>query len=240
MKITGTDYVKYVAVEIIANNSESVKDVECGLFIGISKRSEANSKESTFVVIAMTDSVIKIFNMEYYGIITIEVIQDMTRFTTIFQNTYSDQLKASATLDYITNSMKEEGRVLKNDLKGELIDIDTYSEFDAWIVAAGGNINGYGKGRVNDSNKYLPAVQKKVVEKVKKKPELFFIEKKEVLIDKLKLSNMTKIVKKLNTFSPPIPICLADIHDEIAGKKNVEDVLNKTNEVDYYNTDELY
>lgn len=241
MKLTDTDRVKYVAVEILANTSDNVKDIECGLFIGITLRTSKDNKITSFIVVALTNNIIKIFNLSDYGIVTIELVEDMTRFTTIFEMTKTDQLSAISTLDFITEGMHAEGRLLKNDLKHELIDIDTYSEYDNWVISTGGNLSGYGdsdtnKGRVNKN--LLPET---TVKKVEKKPELGFIEKKGSLTNKNSLSAIYELVKKINYFEFSLPICSVDIHNK--NDKKVEIDIDTTDDPysgDFYNTHGLY
>jgi len=237
MELTDVDRVKYVAVEMLSNTSDKVKDVECGLFIGITRRKDKD-KIISFIVVALTNSLIKIFNLEEYGIVTLELVEDMTRFTTIFQNTESDQTKAIATLDFIVDSMQQEGRLLKNDLKHELIDVDTYSEYDNWIISTGGNLSAYGeKGADKSTTKNLPVT---TVKKVEKKPELFFIEKKDELITKPSLEYMHELVKVLDKFKGILPICNADIHDKDAEVIEAEIIDEDIYSGDFYNTHGLY
>jgi len=234
-----TDQVKYVAVELIGNSTDDIKNIECGLFMGITKRKDTGGKISTFMVVALTDKMVKIFNIDDYGIVTIEIVENMTRFTSIFKSTASDQASAIATLDFIIAGMDVDGRLLKNDLNKELIDIETYSEYNYWVISEKSNLNSYGSGETSKTTTKTNFSKPKG-KPPEKKPELFFIERKEPLVEKEALNLMYEAVTNLDPRAIEILVCDVDVQKEnqVTVVENSEDI--KTHDDNFYDSYRLY
>jgi asparagine N-glycosylation enzyme membrane subunit Stt3 len=135
-KFKGADYI---AVEVIRRSANKPEQLEAGLFIGIAKRANNKQEEKTFIVSMITNNSAKIYNLDEYDIVTMERHENDVKFMTIFTDTAEDQEVALEMLGDCIEDMKEANRLVVNDVYGELIDIDTYTEYPEHILQSDAN-----------------------------------------------------------------------------------------------------
>ena len=128
--------IQYIAVEVIKSNSTKISDVECGLLMGICKRKNKAGKELKFITLAISEKSIRLYNLDTFNILTLDILDDDTRYMTVFTDTNKDQKSAISMMNEVTKRLKQDDRLQKNDIHGELIDVETYKDFPEVILTA--------------------------------------------------------------------------------------------------------
>ncbi len=121
--------IRYVAIEVIKKSSILAKDVECGLLIGICKRTLANKKECKFLFLAVSDKSVRMYNLNDFHILTLDILDDDTRYMTVFTDTDKDQEASQNMVEEMVRHLEENDRLQGNDINKELIDAETYEGY---------------------------------------------------------------------------------------------------------------
>lgn len=136
-KLTGADYI---AVEVIRKGAERLDKLEAGLFIGVAIRENNRQEKKTFLAMMITDTSAKIYNLDEYDVVSMEIYDSRVKSMIVFTNTEADQKIALEMMKDSIKEMKDAGRLTTNDVYGELIDIDTYKNFPEHILQSDANL----------------------------------------------------------------------------------------------------
>jgi hypothetical protein len=115
-----TAKINYVNVEMILPQGKNY-DVVSGLFKGIVER-----EEGTFVLLHGVKESTSIVNIEFYNIMTIEIMEEEYKNLTFLEASDDDQKAAFGLLKKLHETLIKEGRGLKND--ESVIDVKKYEE----------------------------------------------------------------------------------------------------------------
>lgn len=225
--LTGTDLkdIKYSAVEVIRKGAEKSNAVECGLYMGILTKQDKNKHDKSFLVLVTSKSTLRMYNLDEYDIIAIDIMEKAARYLTVFTKETEDQVAAQLLLTEIVENLHAEKRLYKNDPNKELIDIESYEDYPSAILtsdnltgedtkssststtkksysSSGGysNNSGYNSGSTstNKTNTY----QKPKVFNIKRKGKLPKTEKLETMMEKVQ-----KIAAGDFELNLPVPEC---------------------------------
>jgi len=132
--------IKYAAVEVIRNGASSAEDIECGAVMGICRRKNDQNVEISFLAVVNSPSSIRLYNLTEYKIVTLDILDDATRYMTVYTNTEEDQKAAVQMVDKLVQQMAEINHLMANDPYKELIDVEHYDQMpDA--VLEGNNLS---------------------------------------------------------------------------------------------------
>ncbi len=120
--------IKYAAVEVIRNGALSANSIECGALMGICRKKDDKQNELQFLVIANTGSSLRLYNLDEYKIVTLDILDDEIRYMTVFTDTDDDQKASIDMIDEVVEQMNNSDRLMENDARNELIDVETYVE----------------------------------------------------------------------------------------------------------------
>lgn len=126
--------IKYVAVEVLRNKAVTAADVECGLYMGIVAKPDKDNVERKFLTLMVSSVAVRLYNLDEYDILTVDVMDKDARYMTIFNNSDSDQVAAAVLLKEITKNLEEDKRLYINDPQRQLIDVDTYEDYPETIL----------------------------------------------------------------------------------------------------------
>ena len=133
-----TNFIKiqYIAVEVIKKNSTKVSDVECGLLMGICTKKNVTDDELKFLVLAIRKESVRLYNLNEFNILTVDILDNNIRYMTVFTNTKEDQKSSINMIKEITNQLEKDGKLQENDINNELINIETYTDYPEVILTA--------------------------------------------------------------------------------------------------------
>jgi len=224
--------IKYAAIEVIRNGAKSADDIECGAVMGICRRKDDKDNVIPFLAVVNSANSIRLYNLNEYKVITLDILDDATRYMTVYTNTVDDQDAAIDMIDQLVEQMKEAGRLMANDTHNELIDVERYENMpDA--VLEGSNLSdktksGNNSSTNNSSNQQSTITNTTTTTYVKKIPTVLSVKRKGKLPSSDRLSAMRDKVVQLalgefNVNTLPVPKC--DIEDIIktAEEKTAEE-----------------
>lgn len=141
--------IKYAAIEVIRNGAKSADDIECGAVMGICRRKDDKDVEIPFLAVVNSANSIRLYNLNEYKIITLDILDDDTRYMTVYTNTVDDQDAAVQMIDQLVKQMEDADQLMVNDARKELIDVEKYTDMpDA--VLEGNNLS----DKVSKSDKF--------------------------------------------------------------------------------------
>jgi len=239
--LVGTDLnkIKYVAVEVIRTGIVKASNVECGLFMGIVKKLDKDKIERNFIALVVSKASVRLYNMEEYHIMTIDTVDDDSRYMTVFTKVSDDQKAAKTLLDEITENFDKDNRLYPNDVNKELIDIDSYTDFPDAALEADNltadktdsndtttNKSSVGSTSYVGGNHYPSTVKEEpTVSSIKRKGKLPNPSNMDAMRDKV--ARMAKGKFKLKGL--PIPDCDKPVdEDKEEDDKKTDTVLKKT------------
>jgi len=207
--------IQYVAAEVIKCNSTKISDVECGLLMGICTRKNTTNNELKFLALAISEKSVRLYNLDEFNILTLDISDDDTRYMTVFTDTKEDQKYSINMIEEVVTQLKKDNRLQKNDINGELINVETYKDFPKVILTAD-NIS------AKTSNTATTTTTTTTTIYTKKEPEVLNFKRKGKLPSTEKLDSMKdKVVRiasgefKLKKLH--IPIC--DIQEIVNDEK---------------------
>lgn len=221
--------IKYVAVEVIKDGIAKASNVECGLYMGIIKKLDKDKVERKFLALVVSDASVRLLNMDKYNIMTIDAVDEESRYMTVFTKDDEDQAAAVLLLNEITEKLTDEKRLYPNDPHKEIIDIDTYEDYPPAVLESD-NLTGEStsskssadttkshtggtSGTTNYNQGSTYTKQEPTVSSIKRKGKLPKKEKLDTMRDKVRrLAEGTFELKAL-----PIPECDKETEEE--GKK---------------------
>jgi hypothetical protein len=115
---------KYVYVEVIIGKDIKTYDVAAGLFKGIAK-----IDGSYYVLLAGLNKATDCYNLDHYGIMTIEELERDYRNLIFFTAGETDQSAAVAELERLQSKLERADMVLSNDRR--VIDVEKYTNVPA-------------------------------------------------------------------------------------------------------------
>ncbi len=219
MLTTDLHDLKYVAVEVIKNPGSKIIDVECGAFMGVVTHESGTGAVTTFVALQNTVNSIRLYNINEYGIVTVQAQSKDMRYMTVF--TKNDQVEAVNLLKQIVAAMKAQRRLYSLTPGNELINVDSYTNMPE-IVLTGNNLSSSITDKTETTNTntgdhrgtsaagysydsgYTPYV-------APQKPTILSFKRKGKLPTEERLKQMRFLVSELSekniTFKIPIPKC---------------------------------
>lgn len=228
--LTGTDLkdIKYTAAEVIRKGTDKASAVECGLYMGILTKQDKNKQDKSFLVLVNSKSTLRMYNLDEYDIVAIDVMEKSARYLTVFTKEAEDQTAAQIFLNEVVENLEKENRLYPNDPNKELIDIDTYEDYPSAILTSD-NLTGEStedkssksttkSDSTTYSNGYSPAHGNNTTNTTKTttyqaaKPKVFSIKRKGKLPKTEKLDTMKDKVRRLASgdfelTNLPIPEC---------------------------------
>lgn len=211
--------INYSAVEVIRKTSENIGDVECGLFVGICRKTNASKKVLNFLVVATKRTTVKLYNLDEFNILTVDILSEDTRYMTVFTRSDKDQAIAIKVLDSVRDKLQEESRLDSEDLKKELIDISTYTKYASEILLGDDlstklTTNDYDNITNSSNTTRVSNINTAVVEK--EEPAVLHFKRKGKLPSQIKLDEIkNKVITMGNeaTKVNPLPIPKCDLED---------------------------
>ena len=84
--LVGTDLkdIKYVAVEVIREGITRAAGTECGLYMGITTKTDKDKVDHNFLILVTGKAAIRMYNMDMYDIVTIDATDINSRYMTVF------------------------------------------------------------------------------------------------------------------------------------------------------------
>ena len=205
--------IKYAAIEVIRNDGKTADDIECGAVMGICRRKDDKEDIIPFLAVVTSTSTIRLYNLNEYKIVTFDILDDSTRYMTVYTNTEDDQLAAIQMVDQLVEQMEEAGRLMANDTHKELIDVEQYKDMPDSVLE-GDNLSDskLDNKKVGDSS-----LKTSTTTYVKKEPTVLIIKRRDKLPSSASLKVMRQKVIMLATGAftmPPLPVLGCDIEEE--------------------------
>ena len=208
----------YVSVEIVKKDASKATDIDPGLFMGVCVRKDSKDEVYNFITIMTDKNTIKLYNKTEYDVVSIDVVNENTKYTTIYNKSDKDQSEALNELKYITKYMIEtRGIGYPNDNKNELIDPTYYKEYPKDLIGkelvlnkdtnkssnSSNNFNRFNNHNSSSTYNRSDVDKEPVLSKIKRKGKLPNTEKLTTMKDKVK-----RIASGEYKLDPiPIPDC---------------------------------
>jgi len=209
--------IKYAAIEVIRNDGKTADDIECGAVMGICRRKDGKEDVIPFLALVVSTSAIRLYNLNEYKIVTFDILDDSTRYMTVFTDTEDDQLAAIQMVDQLVEQMEGLGRLMANDTHKELIDVEQYKDMPDSVLE-GDNLSDNKKtGDLSTSTSTSTTTETSTTTYVKKEPTVLVIKRRGKLpsLDRLKTMRQKVIMLANGVFTiPPLPILECDIENE--------------------------
>ncbi len=126
--------IKYIGIEVIKKNGTGKEDITSGLFIGIWNNRDNKDNEQRFIVVMDSKTTVRLFNTQFYNILTFKVLDNTTEYLTVFKKEINDQKAAIDMLDGFVDVFRKDKKLMTTDATGQLIDPNEYSDYPEVVL----------------------------------------------------------------------------------------------------------
>lgn len=233
--------IKFVSIEVIRNDLdfEKADKIDCGLFLGVLEKETDNIDNSKFVGVITSASTIKLFNVTEYNILSINVLNDVTRHTVIYGSNDGDQKQALEDLAAVTTALKKEERICKEDPREEIIDTDSYEDYENEVfdeVEINTSVTNTTNNNKSTTSSTTSNTTNSYTKPVDNTPKVFKIRRKGKMPSFERIDAMKQKIKNLAGIEVKVPVLKCDLEEN--KEKEVETTLDNSEINDYY--DRMY
>lgn len=126
--------IKYVGIEVIKKDGTGKEDITSGLFLGIWDNLDNKEEKQRFLVVMDSKTTVRLFNTQFYNVLTFKVLDDETEYLTVFKKDKSDQTAAIEMLDGFVDVFRSANKLMATDATGQLIDPNEYSKYPEVVL----------------------------------------------------------------------------------------------------------